>query len=151
MVKHWNMKCNDVLVLVFCFSLCFTVLYSISPNSLTVIFFLFVFYLFPFFLFYSAPSLLSLIFDCYLYLILRTSYFYLFIDFYTIPSFLIEWVFISISKLRAFFLIQSLLDIVQSQIKGERVSFSPIGTEADCFTHTILKVMSNNKAGRGGA
>ena len=46
--------------------------------------------------------------------------------------------------------IQSLLDIVQGTKKTERVSFVPIGSETDCFTHTILRVMSNSKTSKGG-
>jgi hypothetical protein len=44
---------------------------------------------------------------------------------------------------------QSLLDIVQSNEKSLRVSFSPVGSAVDCFTHTVLRVASASKSSRG--
>jgi hypothetical protein len=47
---------------------------------------------------------------------------------------------------------QSLLDIVQRKDKTNRVTFVPLGTEEDCYTHTVLKIAgTGEKGGKGGS
>ena len=43
-----------------------------------------------------------------------------------------------------------MIDIVQSHLPAERVSFVPVGTAQDCFTHTVLRVTNTVKTTRGG-
>jgi hypothetical protein len=47
---------------------------------------------------------------------------------------------------------QSLLDIVQRKDKANRVTFVPLGSEEDCYTHTVLKIAgTGGKGGKGGS